>query len=141
MYTHSNQRLTIGVPGTPLALNGVAVVGGSTCQIGSRPFDIREISITTATAITVTAVIAQVIWRPDPASATGQVVLGTITVPVSAVVGQVIRKRITPTKVGAGGYLVLNVTQAATAGTGYAQVIGTESSDTPSPGGLVTESA
>lgn len=141
MYTHSNQRLLIGVPGTPLSFAAVAVVGTNTCPIGGRPFDIREFAITVATAITVTAVIAQLIWRPDPGSATGQVVLGTITVPTTAVIGQVIRKRITPTKVGAGGYLVLSVTQAATAGTGYVNVIATEQGDPPNVGGLVVESA
>ena len=86
------------------------------------------------------AVIAQLIWRPDPASATGQIILGTITVPVGTGIGSVCRKRVAPTKVGAGGYLVLNVTQAATAGTGYVQTLASEESDTPSPGGLVVES-
>lgn len=142
MYTHGTQHLVIGVPGTPVALTGVAVVGGSTCPVGSRPIDVREIGIQVAVAITVTAVIAQVIWRPDPASATGQVVLGTITVPVGTPIGTVVRKRVQPgVKFGPGGYFVLNVTQAATAGTGYGSIQATEANESAGNVATALESA
>jgi hypothetical protein len=141
MYTYTNDKRMIGVPGTPLSLAAVAVVGGSSCPIGTRPTTIAEFGVTVTTAITVTAVIASLLWRPDPASATGQVDLGAVTIPVSTPIGTVVRKKITPKKVGPGGFLVLSVTQAATTGAGYGHVIEHETSDAPENMSNFVESA
>lgn len=140
MYTHSNQRLTIGVPGTPLVLSAIAVVGGTTCPIGSRPVWAREFSITVTTSPTVTPVIARLLWRPNVASATDQIVLETITVPVGTAIGTVVRKLFDPTKVGPGGFFVVDVTQQATAGNGYGGVIVAENNDAAANSSTVLES-
>lgn len=142
MYTHGTQNLTIGVPGTPASFTGVAVVGGSSCPVGSRPIDVREIGLQVAVAPTVTATIAQIVWRPDPGSATGQVVLGTITVPIGTPIGTVVRKRVQPgVKFGPGGYFVINVTQASTAGSGYGSIQATEANEAAGNVATALESA
>jgi hypothetical protein len=98
-----------------------------------RPVDVIAVAITITTAITVTDAIAAVKYRPTPGSASGEVVLGTITLPVSgSAIGKQYYKRLTPYKALPGGELVLDVTQAATAGAGIAGLLTNENTDHPS---------
>lgn len=130
MYTHGQRQLQIGVPGTPLSFAAVAVVGANTCLPLFRPVEIQGIAVTITTAVTVTSAVAQVLYRPTPGSSTGQVVLGTITLPVTgSAIGKQYYKRLTPYKALPGGEIVLNVTTAATAGAGIAGLLVNETTE------------
>lgn len=130
-YTHGQKVMDIGVPGTPLSFTtaGPTIVGTTTCPVGNKPVVVQEIGVTISTAITVTDAVASLLWRPNVASATDEVDLGQITLPVGTPIGTVVRKKVTPQKVGPGGYFVLNVTTAATAGAGYGHVLASDTNE------------
>ena len=59
-------------------------------------------------------------WRPNAGSATGQVTLGTITIPTASAAGKVFVNNITPFNGVVGGDIAVSVTTAATsAGGGF----------------------
>lgn len=132
MYNHGNRFEVIGVPGTPTSFATTGIKGANTCLPIIRPLSVEAVAVTITTAITVTAAIATLKYRPTPGSATGEVSLGTITLPVTgSAIGQQYYKRITPFKANPGGELVLDVTQAATAGAGVAGVVVSETTEIP----------
>lgn len=141
-YVHGKESRLIGVPGTPLSFTTASptIVGGTTCPVGPDPVHVHEIAVTISTSPTVTAAVADLLWRPNTASATDQINLGTITLPVGAAIGSVVKKKIAPTKVGPGGYFVLNVTTAATAGAGYGHALTTPTTENIDNASLAVES-
>lgn len=133
MYTDSQRAMMIGVPGTPLSFATTGIKGANTCLPLFRPVEIIGIAITITTAITVTDAIMTVKYRPTPGSATAEVTLGSVTLPVTgSAIGKQYYKRLTPYKALPGGEIVLDVSQAATAGAGIAGVLANETTEHPS---------
>lgn len=133
MYTDSQRAMMIGVPGTPIPTQTPAIKGASTCFPMMRPVEVIAVVATITVAMTVTAAILEVIYRPIPGASTNQVVLGTITLPVAgSAIGQQVYKRLTPFRALPGGEIVLNLTQASTAGAAAFGVLTNEITEHPS---------
>lgn len=84
--------------------------------VGYQPINIRALWATIVVAPTVTAVVANFKFRPTPGSASGEVSLGTLTLPISAPIGNQYYKKIPEYKALPGGELVVDITTASTAG-------------------------
>lgn len=133
MYTDSQRAMMIGVPGTPIPTQGTGIKGASSCVPIMRPFEVIAVAATITTAMTVTDAILSVKYRPTPGSATAEVVLGTITLPVTgSAIGKQYYKRLTPFKCLPGGEVVLDLTQASTAGAASFGVLTNEITEHPS---------
>lgn len=105
------------VPGTAMVTQTPAVKEETSVYPMMRPIEITGLCATVVVAMTVTAAILQLLYRPTPKSSAGQVVVGTITLPVGgSAIGQQIYKKITPFEANPGGQLVWELTQASTAG-------------------------
>jgi hypothetical protein len=142
MYSHGQRPEIIGVPGTPTSFTTTGIKGANTCLPIYRPWLITGVAVTITTAITVTSAIATVKYRPTPGSATGEVSLGTITLPVTgSAIGKQYWKKLTPYRALPGGELVLDVTQAATAGAGVVGLICGETTEIPGNVTNMVESA
>lgn len=132
MYTHGDRYEGIGVPGTPTSFATTGIKGANTCLPIFRPIEIKGAAVTITTAITVTDAIMTFKYRPTPGSATGEVALGTMTLPVTgSAIGKQWWKKFTPFKANPGGEIVIDVTQAATAGAGVAGVLVHEVTEAP----------
>jgi len=116
-YDHGQRGIMIGVPGTPVPTQTPAIKAANTCFIFGRPIDVSFLCATITTAMTVTAAVVDFIYRPTPGSATGQVVLGRLTLPVTgSTIGHQVYKKITPVRCNPGGELVIELITASTAG-------------------------
>lgn len=118
MYTHgqNDQQLAVAVsiaPADPLA--------GARWFPGYQKIKLRAIwaTITTQTAAAIITLTFK--YRPTPGSASGEIIIGTVVVPIGALVGKTYYRDIVATDVPcpSGGEVVV---QAAGAGTGNATV-------------------
>lgn len=126
--------------GTPAAddLSGAAVHSFS--YLVQSPISVLRILATVTTA-TVGAGTITFRKRPTPGSATGQSTLGTLTVPGSSTVGQVIYKEITPVDCDPGCQIIFEVTSAATSGEAVYGFESCERSEVPDNVSAMVESA
>ena len=132
MYTDSQRAMMIGVPGTPISFASTGIKGASTCLPIMRPVNVQALAITITTAITVTDAIMTLKYRPTPGSASGEVALGTMTLPVTgSAIGKQYYKKLASYKALPGGEIVLDVTQAGTAGAGIGGVLTDEVTEPP----------
>lgn len=92
--------------------------------VGYQPLNVRALWATVVVTPTVTAVILNYKFRPTPGSATGEVSLGTLTLPVGAAIGNQYYKKIQEFKALPGGEIVVDMTQASTAGEACAGIFG-----------------
>ena len=113
MYT-DNRLSANSAPDVTLATTGIK----HRVVPGIRPMIVRSASVTVNTAITVTAVVLNIKRRPTPGSATGEVSIGTLTIPVSTAIGKSVYKKGFAVKVSPGEEVVFDCTTAATAGAG-----------------------
>lgn len=133
MYTHGQRAIQmIADPATPLPTQTPAVKTAAQAYVIGRPVQIEMLCATITTAITVTAAILQLLYRPTPGSATGQTIVGSITCPVTgSAIGQQIYKKIAPFEANPGGQLVWELTQASTAGAVIPGILVSETSELP----------
>lgn len=131
MYTHGQRFLGIGVPGTPIPAQTPAIKGASTCFMFGRPVEVSIICATVTVQMTVTAAVIDFIYRPIPGATTNQVVLGRITIPTAATIGQQIYKKVNPVECNPGGEIVIELITAATAGAAAFGVLVGETAETP----------
>lgn len=127
---YSEKLLALEPLGTPAAI-ALATPGVHTFSkiVHSRQQVQRLLAtITTAVVSTAPAVI-QLLYRPTPGSATNQVVVGSLSIPGGATVGQCYVKDVALVSCAPGSQLVYNVSTAATAS--GAAVGGFESIDDP----------
>lgn len=142
MYTHGQRQLTIGVPGTPIPTQTPAIKGASTCPVLMRPVEVQAICALITTAMTVTAAVIDIKYRPIPGSASGEVVLGRLTLPVSgSTIGDLVYKKVAPVKCGPGGEIVADLVTASTAGAAIFGVVANETTEHPSNSAIMKESA
>jgi hypothetical protein len=102
---------------------GVDIIAAQTPQqkasmyVGPEPMNISGIAGIVTTAMTVTNAVFNVTHRPTPGSATGEVTIGTITLPFTgSAIGDCVIKRWSPYKVPAGAEITLTLVTAATVG-------------------------
>ena len=76
---------------------------------------VRRLMATVTTA-TVGAATVEFKFRPDYGSAVGEVSLGSLIIPASSSVGDVVFKDVSPQSLTPGGQVVFEVTSAATSG-------------------------
>lgn len=132
-YTHSQRALSIGVPGTPIPTQTPAVKGASTCFIYMRPVEVIALVATITVAMTVTPAVVAFKYRPTPGSATGEVTLGTLTLPVTgSTIGHQIYKKVAAVECNPGGEIVIELTTASTAGAAAFGVLTNETTEHPS---------
>lgn len=116
MYDHQKMDLTLVRAVSIVPANPVA---GSPMQIGYQPVLVRAVwaCITTITAAAIITLTYK--YRPTPGSATGEIILGVLTIPVAAPVGNMYYEKVAvePTKCLPGGEIVV---EAVGAGTGSA---------------------
>lgn len=94
-----------------------AVKNATRHYCGLQPQIVRSVSLIEMVANTVTAAIWVLKRRPTPGSSSGEEVVATLTVPVAgAAIGRVIYKKGLNVKLNPGDELVMELTQAATAG-------------------------
>lgn len=117
-YTHGQRGQQMSqVPGTPMVTQTPAVKEETSFYPIMRPIEITGLAATIVVAMTVTPAILQLLYRPVPKATTNQVVVGTITLPVTgSAIGQQVYKKIAPFEANPGGQLVWELTQASTAG-------------------------
>jgi hypothetical protein len=104
MYDHQQidetivERVDVGTAGDPLAT--------ARKTVGSVPVIIRAIYATVTTAQTTAANVLTFKYRPTIGSASGEVTIGTLTIPTGAVSRQ-LYKNVTPYKALPGGEIVV----------------------------------
>lgn len=103
--------------GTPAAVVLTAAGVHTYSKLNGDKFAITKLKalITVATVSTGNIVI-QLLARPTPGSAVGQVVVGFLTIPTLATVGSVYEKDVAETQILPGTQLVYNVLTAAAGG-------------------------
>lgn len=113
-----------------LSSTGVTVIDRvhSGCELS------RMTAVITTSISSSGAVVVSYLYRPTPGSATGQVSLGTLTIPAASTGGQCVYKDINPSPSGEkvllpGGEIVVSVTTAATSS--GAASLGGEKIDSP----------
>lgn len=111
MYDHQKTE-------TPPAVAATLAATGITARFfpGLTPVIVRGIYAIVTVAPTVTAPVINVKRRPTPGSATGEVSIGTLTIPVATAIGKCVYKVGFDTKIYPGEELVFDVTTAGTAG-------------------------
>ena len=117
MYTDGkrNEEFRTSAGAQIIATQSTAVKASK--YVGPNPVRITGIACVITTAMTVTNAILAITQRPTPGSASGEVTLATITLPVTgSAIGDCVYKRIDPVTVPAGSEITLTLTQASTAG-------------------------
>lgn len=114
MYDHQkDERLLIASATAVTTATGIISRNFAVQQ----PFIVRAIAACIVVVPTVTAPVLNFKRRPTPGSATGEVSIGTLTLPLTSVIGQVYYKKGFSTKLFPGEECVCDVTTASTAGT------------------------
>jgi hypothetical protein len=108
-----------GATATGVSLASAADVGW--IPVVPERLDIAEVGVLVTTAPTVTAPVLTLFRRPTPGSGTGEVSLGTITLPVATAIGKRVKKGFNA-RLNPGDQLRIAVTTAATAGAGLIYV-------------------
>lgn len=113
MYTDQKADITL-LPPTSLA--DAAFIAGSRAY-PSTPAIVRRLWATITAAVATAACVVTFTYRPTPGSATGQVTLGTLTLPNGTAAGKFVYKTLsTATKIMPGGELVLSFSGGSGAG-------------------------
>jgi hypothetical protein len=84
--------------------------------IGYKNLRVKALWATVIVSPTVTNAIATFKYRPTPGSASGEVVIGTLTLPVAAVIGKQYYKKLFDFIALSGGEVVVDITTTSTAG-------------------------
>jgi hypothetical protein len=119
-YNHQNIDWWISPPGGSLIsalVDPLVTTGILNFRPGYQPGMAVAIYGLVIVAPTVTVGIAQFKFRPTIGSATGEVVVGTLSFPVGQAIGTVVYKTVDNVKMTPGGELVVSITQVSTAGT------------------------
>lgn len=110
MYDHQKEeKLTIASPTVVTTSTGIVSRNFAVQQ----PFIVRSIAACVVVAPGTTPPVLNFKRRPTPASATGEVSIGTLTIPTTAAVGSVYYKTGFSTKIFPGEELVVDVTTAS----------------------------
>ena len=118
MYTE--QSIAVVPVGTGvLAADVLTATGDHGEYVVLSPCSVRRIMAYVSTAVVgpTTAPVVTFRRRPTPGSATGQIDLGTLTVPTGTAVGKVVYKDVSPVKLDVGDSILITVSTAATGGT------------------------
>jgi hypothetical protein len=105
MYDHQQideqivQAQAIGTAADPIS--------GARRAVGSQPVVVRALWATVTTVVATSTIVLTYKYRPTPGSATGEVTLGTVSVPTSAIAGKQVYKEITPYQCNPGGEIVV----------------------------------
>jgi len=100
----------------PTSLADAAFIAASRYYI-STPSYVRRLWATVTAAVVTAACVVTFTYRPTPGSATGQVTLGTLTLPNATAAGKFVYKNLTSaTKLMPGGELVLSFSGGSGAG-------------------------
>jgi len=110
-------------PADPIALARLGV--------GLQPMMIDKLwaTITTVTAVAIVTLTFK--WRPTPGSATAEVAIGTLVLPIGAVVGKQYYKNVTPYKALPGGEVVVQAAGASATGNAHIGVSYSNAWDAP----------
>ncbi len=115
MYDHQKVNRQILAPtAIDTAANPIA---GSRHYNGTMPLRMRAIWATVTVAVTTTATVLTFKARPTPGSATGEITIGTLTIPTSAAVGRTVYKKGLDVMVPAGHEISIQTDGAGDAGT------------------------
>lgn len=100
---------------------------------GYQPILVRAVWAVMTTANTVAPSILTFKFRPTPGSAAGEIVLGTLTIPINAAIGSVYYEKVAvePTKCTPGGEIVVQTDGGGTAGNATLGFFGEFSWDAP----------
>lgn len=107
----------------------------------SQQVTVKRLAYLVTTQSTVTAAVIAVELRPTPGSATGDSVIGTLTIPTSAAIGSFIYKDVAGVVVPAGSEIAFNVTTASTAGGGVPLLVCEEDPETAANNSAMIASA
>ncbi len=110
MYDHT--RYTANANDASLASTGIK----HRVFAGVRPLIVRGFCAVITTAPTVTAPVINVKRRPTPGSSSGEVSIGTLTLPVATAIGKSVYKEGFAVRINPGEECVFDCTTAATAG-------------------------
>lgn len=99
--------------------------------VGIQPMMIDKLwaTITTVTAVAIVTLTFK--WRPTPGSATNEVIIGTLVLPIAAAVGKQYYKPVAPYKAMPGGEIVVQAAGASATGNAHIGVAAYPSWDAP----------
>jgi len=100
---------------------------------GYQPVLVRAVWAVITVANTVAPTILTYKFRPTPGSASGEIVLGTLTIPINAAVGNCYYEKVAvePTKCTPGGEIIVSTDGGGTVGNASVGVFAEHSWDTP----------
>lgn len=141
-YTHGKRSIDFrSVAGLQLILTQTPAVK-AVIYPGLQPLEVVAISFVVTTAMTVTAAVISVKYRPVAGAASNEVTIGTITIPTSgAAAGKVIYKRVTPYKCAPGGDITYELVTASTAGAGALSIEVNDATENPADNSNMVASA
>lgn len=125
--SYSNRGYLLGTLGSAQSLTSAANIAKFLCP---EKMDVLQIGFVVTTAITVTATVISVYSRTSPGVTAGQVLLGTLTIPISTAIGTVVYKSL-EAACSEGSTVEFDVTTTSTAGAGYAYCKAGFSSENP----------
>ena len=121
MYEHQHIDAWLTAPGTAALLSAVLdpPAAGVPLRVGYQPTMCAAIYALVTVIPTVTAPVIAFKFRPLIGNAAGELVIGTLTIPVGTAVGQMIYKLVDNVRCNPGGEIVTAVTAAATVGSAH----------------------
>lgn len=134
MYTSGISGFRGAKISTPGSLASAAVLDDS--FIAQEKMEVKQIAFLVSTATVSSGnIVVTVKKRITVNSASGEVTLGTLTIPTAIAAGKMYYKNISPVKLDAGEQVVFEVTTAAAgggaAGSGYACILADQSPEQP----------
>lgn len=132
MYAHQNLDNWLGastgvVIGTPAA----DPIATALFKVGYQPIMTVAIYALITVATTVAATILTFKFRPTLGSATGEIAIGTLTIPIAAVVGTMYYKTVDNVKCLPGGEVVVQTNGGATVGSAAVGFMAAPNWDSP----------
>lgn len=117
-YTHQNLDYWLTpAAGITLVATADPLTGAGVFRSGYQPYQCSAIYGLVVAVVPVTAATAVYKFRPLIGSAAGEFIVGSITFPIAAPVGNVYYKKLDSLKFPPGGELVVQITVAAGAAT------------------------
>lgn len=121
-YTDTRDQALVPLTSAILAADDLSVAAGVRGEYACvKRIKIRRLKVTVSVA-TVGATVLEFNRRPTLASAAGEVQIGELTIPAASAAGTTVYKDITPVVLSVGEGLAIEVTTAATSGSGLFSV-------------------
>lgn len=131
MYNHQQDSIWLGQGMDISAALDPIVTLATNFRPGYQPMNVSTIYALITAVNTVAITVLTIKFRPLIASAAGEVVIGTLSIPINAAIGNVYYKRVDNVKCTPGGEVVVQTDGGGTVGTASVGIMANPTWDSP----------